>query len=36
MSTACQIYYTLKNLGDNIDKTHELLHYIICLKYLKN
>ena len=24
MNTTCQSYYTLKNLGDNIDKTHEL------------
>jgi hypothetical protein len=30
MGTTCQSYYTLKNPGDNIDKTHELytLHYL--------
>ena len=30
MSTTCQSYYTLKNPGDNIDKTHELytLYYL--------
>ena len=30
MNTTCQSYYTLKNLGDNIDKTHELytLYYL--------
>jgi len=30
MSTTCQSYYTLKNPGDNISKTHELytLYYL--------
>lgn len=30
MSTVCQSYYTLRNPGDNIDKTHELytLYYL--------
>ena len=30
MNTTCQSYYTLKNPGDNIDKTHELytLYYL--------
>ena len=30
MNNTCQSYYTLKNPGDNIDKTHELytLYYL--------
>ena len=30
MSTTCQSYYTLKNPGDNISKTHEFytLYYL--------
>lgn len=36
MSTTCQSYYTLKNPGDNISKTHDFIHYIIYFKYLRN
>ena len=38
MNTTCQSYYTLKNPGDNIDKTHELytLYYLSLITTASN